>query len=110
MKKALIQSTDELIKLLEDYFDSVEAFQEFLGVEFAFADGKFESEIQDYEDFDDDQDVDFSNYKVLDTEFLPKSYPCVVVYAIEHSFDRCGDVGVELIDYVYPRDFVKKVN
>ena len=35
----------------------------------------------------------------------PKSFPLIAVYYFEEGFDRCGDVSVKLLHYVYLKDF-----
>jgi hypothetical protein len=109
MEKVLIESPTQLVKILEDRFDSVEDFENFLGVEFSWVDGTFRSEVDFGKDeYDEGQDVDFSNYKILEENLFPTSYPCVAGFIIEDEMDRFGKVRFQFLDYVYPSDFIKK--
>ena len=52
MKKKLVNSDDELVALFANY----EHVEEMLGIEFAFIDGKFQSDLGEDQSIDEDQD------------------------------------------------------
>jgi hypothetical protein len=58
---------------------------------------------------DEEQFKRFSK-RVFDRTDLegPKKYPCLCVYCYEEDWDRCGDLTVEMLDFVYQEDFNKR--
>ena len=38
----------------------------------------------------------------------PKSYPCLCVYICDSDWDRCGDLDIKVLDFVYLEDFNKR--
>ena len=104
MNKALVNCDVDVVNLLlkisDDDFVWVESE---LGIEFPFVDGKFQSD----EDCDETQNVDTDSYRINEPGFLPETYPCVVVYKYEKTFDRVGKVAISLYEFVYLTDFIK---
>ena len=95
--------------------------EELLGIRFIRSNGKIpmllhesfwtnEFYAKDLKKFVVDEDLDYE-YAYTD-EFIyakyatkPRSYPCVVLYSFERSFDRCGDTSTDLLQFVYLKEF-----
>ena len=107
-KEVLVKSDAEFVKLF-DYMSngSAEEFESFLGVEFAFADGVFPSDIDKDPSLEasEDLDVDFTKFNKKKDNNFPESYPCVVCIKHEKDFDRAGDYELFNMHFVYPSHF-----
>lgn len=88
--------------------DSVEDMEHELGIIFADMNGKYEPTVfhreDESEDFDYDE-VNYSQYKVIEPGCLPEKYPCLIVHFFEKGFDRFGNVEHRIFEYVYQDDF-----
>jgi hypothetical protein len=105
VKKHLVNNEKEYIDLFKD-FDVYEA-EDFLGVEFGFVDGKFQSDIWDDDSIDESQEVSFEFYRKTENSNFPEEYPCLVLLNNEKGFDRMGPYQIRFMDFVYLKDFGK---
>ena len=104
MDKILVNSEQEFVALFKDY-DLSEA-ESFLGVQFAYTDGTYQED--DPEGFKETMHVSREIYKKYEEDAnFPETYPCLVLLANEHSFDRTGSVGFQMLEFIYPKDFQK---
>jgi hypothetical protein len=114
MEKKLIKSETELVDFFVNDLDLDPAkVEEYLGIEFAMESGRYMSDHKsDYDVLDELEleDEDPSKWRVVEEEGLPKSYPCVLVHYFEDTFDRLGNVGFAFFEYVYPSDFLNKID
>ena len=113
MDKHLVNNEQEFMSLFAD-FDLQEA-ERFLGIEFAYVDGTFQSDYWKGIQVNEDQEVDrnvyrkcsFSMFKDIDLCF-PQEYPCLVLLANDKDFDRTGELAFIMLEFIYPKDFVKE--
>ena len=107
-KEVLVKSDEEFVKLFEYMTNgSIEEFESFLGVEFAFADGVFPSDIDKDPSLEasEDLEIDFTKFNKKKDNNFPESYPCVVCIKHEKDFDRAGDYELFNMHFVYPSHF-----
>jgi hypothetical protein len=103
MNKNLVNSEKEFMKLFSKFH--CEDLEEFLEIEFAFKDGKYQSDLWRDDTIDEDQDIDLAVYRKRSEDFFPDHYPCLVLWASEKSFDRTGSVEFQMLEFVYREDF-----
>ena len=118
MNKTLVNSEFEVISFFNEKYESfsIETMEEDLGIVFADKNGKFPYHCRYYfedpnivnedEDYDCDN-IDFSNYKILEEGGLPEKYPCLIVHYFNDTIDRYGKVTFKMFEYVYLEDFNK---
>jgi hypothetical protein len=102
MDKFLAASEQEVINFFKDKFSSIEDMEHDLGVTFADMNGNYMDD--DNDDFNYDE-VNYSQYKVVESGALPEKYPCLIVHWFEKDFDRFGSVEHRIFEYVYQDDF-----
>jgi hypothetical protein len=100
MDKLLVNSEQEYMDLFSE-FDLYEA-EKFMGVEFAFEDGTYQDNTDD-----ESQNVSKTIYRKRDYNNFPESYPCIVLLANDKDFDRTGTLTLQILEFIYPADFVK---
>lgn len=102
--KHLVKSESEFLDLFKDW-DLVDV-EDVVGLEFAFMDGKFHSDMCDENvDFDEEQDVDRQIYRKYEENNFPESYPVLVLLQNDDDFDRMGRIQHQTLLLVYPSDF-----
>lgn len=116
MQKNLVTNEAEYVKLFEKLVEleelEIHDVERLLGIEFAYADGTYQSdfkfsEANGIQSDNEDQDVDLKRYRIVSDGGFPEQYPCCVVMHIENTFDRYGNVALEFIEFVYLSDFGK---
>lgn len=112
MNKKLVNNNQELIDyLLEDLDFQLHEVESLLGIEFPFEDGSYQSSIfdgEDGEDIDESQDVDTSNFRVVESDYsegLPEDFPVIVVIE-KFGSGRGDDFNHLAVEYIYQSDFV----
>lgn len=102
--KHLVKSESEFLDLFKDW--ELEDVEEVVGLEFAFKDGRFQTDLC-YEDvdFDEEQDIDRQNYRKYEENNFPESYPAIVLLQNDDDFDRMGRIRHQTLLLVYPSDF-----
>ena len=97
------------MKLFES-FDLVDA-EDFLGVTFAYSDGKYPPHPGElnYNDIDESLPVDRNMYRKDTNSNFPKEYPCLVLLENTKTFDRTGTVKFEFLEFVYLSDFKETI-
>ena len=101
MNKYLVHNEQEYVNLFRDF--DLEDAERFLGCMFAYVDGTYpDSYEEDDEDeevrfLNQEQDVDRSTYRKENGCSFPTEYPCAVLLANEHTFDRTGPIGFEFL-------------
>ena len=103
MNKHLVTCEKEYVNLFKDF--ELEDAEEFLGVEFAYQDGTYQSDMSDSVDINENQDIDFNTYRKRDDSEFPEEYPCLVLLANERDWDRQGNIAFKMLDFVYLKDF-----
>jgi hypothetical protein len=103
MDKFLVNSEEEYVALFSDF--ELNDAEDFLGVEFAFVDGTYQSDLSIDNDIDESQSVSRAIYRKTDWSVFPEEYPCLVLLANERGFDRVGDIFFKMLDFVYLKDF-----
>jgi hypothetical protein len=106
MNKHLINSEQEYITLFKGF--EVYDAEDFLGVEFAFVDGKYQSDQSIDYYVDELQSVSRTIYRKTDYSVFPEEYPCLVLLANERDSDRFGPTAFKMLDFVYIKDFLPK--
>ena len=92
-------------------FDSEEDFnfiEVHLGIEFAFEDGTYQSDICDDNNIDESQDIRRDLYKKRDDALFPSTYPCLVIYNHGNVDDHVisfKENSVDVLLFIYPEDF-----
>lgn len=102
--KIFVQSDQEMLDIWAD--EDINHVEQILGIEFPFADGTYQSEI-DFDktpDFDETQPVDRTKFRRGPDCRMPESYPCCVVRFHEDTYDRMGSIVIDLFEVVYPED------
>lgn len=103
MNKHLVNSEEEYVALFNDF--ELNDAEDFLGVEFAFEDGIYQSDIWKDDSIDEDQEVSRTVYRKTADANFPKKYPCLVLLANEDDFDRTGPTSFKMLEFVYLKDF-----
>lgn len=85
--------------------ESPEAIEAVLGIEFAYADGRYPSDLEKSTPDDgdwswEDQPVDFTTYRHGETPYFPATYPALVLHSFESDYDRGGKVETRVLIYV----------
>lgn len=107
MDKTLISSEKDYINFFieHDIDFSYDEIESLLGIEFAFEDGTFHSDMFNGVNVDEDQDINPDVYRKREDCLFPESYPCIMVHCIDNDHDRFGKVAFRMFDFVYPKDF-----
>ena len=109
MNRKLVTSEDQVVALVVKELsekESPEDIEAMLGVEFAYEDGRYPSDLEaamDGEEDDwswEDQPVDFTTYRHGEEPYFPATYPALVLYGFDDDFDRCGSVKMRVLLYV----------
>ncbi len=108
MNRKLVRDEGEVVALVvkELSEESPEDIEAMLGVEFAYEDGRYPSDLEaamDGEEDDwswEDQPVDFTTYRHGEEPYFPATYPALVLYGFDDDFDRCGSVKMRVLLYV----------
>ena len=108
MNRKLVRNEGEIVALVVSVLGkrNPEALEAMLGVEFAYADGRYPSDLEaamgeDDEDWSwQDQPVDFTTYRHGEEPYFPATYPALVLYSFDDDFDRGGSVKTRLLLYV----------
>jgi hypothetical protein len=86
--------------------ESPEAIGAVLGVEFAYADGRYPSDLEAAmngegdEDWSwEDQPVDFNTYRHGEEPYFPATYPALVLYSLDDDLPE-GSVRTRVLIYV----------
>ena len=104
MQKALVNSDDEFIKLLlanKWRWDEIESAT---GIEFGFTNGKFQNDVGITAE-EERADVDEAVWKKDADSHVPETYPAVVLFTNDKSYDRLGEFTVRVVEFVYGSDF-----
>lgn len=103
MNKSLVNSEKQFMDLFSkiDYNE----IEQFLDIEFAFSDGKYQSDIDTDPTINENQDVSLDIYRKNDPDTFPNHYPCIVMWTIDSDFDRCTHWRIEVLEYIYLEDF-----
>lgn len=105
--KHLVKSESEFLDLFKDW-DLVDV-ENVVGLEFAFEDGKFDSDMRDEDvDFDEEQDVNRQIYRKYEENNFPESYPVLVLLQNDDDFDSMDRIRHQTLLLVYPSDFESK--
>jgi hypothetical protein len=84
----------------------------FLGIEFAFADGRYPRDLEaamgeDDEDWSwEDQPVDYTTYRRREDAYFPATYPALALYSFSDDYDRGGSVKTRMLVYVEQHELV----
>ncbi len=107
MNKILLNSEQEYMNLfLADENNLAEwEIESLLDIEFALEDGTYPKDWIKGIAINEDQELDITVYRKCESSIFPESYPCVMVYFIENSFDKLGAVKFRMFDFVYESDF-----
>ena len=109
MNRKLVTSEDQVVALVVAALsttEGAESIEAFLGIDFAFADGRYPDDLEAAmgEGDDDwsweDQEVDYTTYRRRDDAHFPATYPALVLYSFDDDFDRGGSVKTRLLLYV----------
>jgi hypothetical protein len=108
VNRKLVRDEGEVVALVvkELSEESPEDIEAMLGVEFAYEDGRYPSDLEaamDGEEDDwswEDQPVDFTTYRHGEEPYFPATYPALVLYGFDDDFDRCGSVKMRVLLYV----------
>lgn len=109
MNRKLVKNEGEVVALVvkELSEESPEDIEAMLGVEFAYADGRYPSDLEAAmngegdEDWSwEDQPVDFTTYRHGEEPYFPATYPALVLYGFDDDFDRGGSVRTRVLLYV----------
>ena len=105
MNRKLVRNEGEVVALVVRSGESPECIERMLGVEFAYADGRYFSDLEDSTPYDGewsrgDQPVDFTTYRRGEEPYFPATYPALVLYSFDDDFDRGGSVKTRLLLYV----------
>lgn len=113
MNRKLVRDEGEVVALVVAALsekESPEAIEALLGVEFAYADGRYPSDLEaamDGEEDDwswEDQPVDFTTYRHRGEPYFPATYPTLVLYGFDDDYDRGGSVRTRVLLYVERRE------
>lgn len=105
MEKVLVNSESEFMKIFSDW--DTQDIEHFLGIEFPYEDGTFQSDYWKGQKINEDQEVVTSSYRKEEDSLFPEEYPCVVIHWFENTFDRFGNVTFKVMEFVYQKDFKK---
>ena len=109
MNRKLVRDEGEVVALVVRELsgkESPEDIEAMLGVEFAYADGRYPSDLEaamDGEEDDwswEDQPVDFTTYRHGEEPYFPATYPALVLCLFDDDFDRGGSVKTRVLLYV----------
>lgn len=109
MNRKLVRNEGEIVALVvrQASGESPECIESMLGIEFAYADGRYPSDLEASTSDDGDwswenQPVDFTTYRYRRGEepYFPATYPALVLYSFDDDFDRGGSVKTRLLLYV----------
>ena len=109
MNRKLVRDEGEVVALVVAALsekESPEDIEAMLGVEFAYEDGRYSSDLEaamDGEEDDwswEDQPVDFTTYRHGEEPYFPATYPALVLYGFDDDFDRGGSVRTRVLLYV----------
>ena len=109
MNRLLVRNEGEIVALVVSVLGegNPEALEAMLGVEFAYADGRYPSDLEDAmngegdEDWSwEDQPVDFATYRHGEEPYFPATYPALALYLFDDDFDRGGSVRTRVLLYV----------
>lgn len=110
MNRKLVRDEGEVVALVVAALsekESPEAIESMLGVEFAYKDGRYPSDLEAAmngegdEDWSwEDQPVDFTTYRHRGEPYFPATYPALVLCLFDDDFDRGGSVRTRVLLYV----------
>jgi len=102
--KIFVTSDQEMLEIWAD--DDIGHVEDILGIEFAFVDGNYHSDVDFKEtpNFDESQPVDRTKFRRRHDCRMPEAYPCCVVRFHTDTFDRMGSIKIDLFEVVYPED------
>ena len=107
MNRLLVRNEGEIVALVVSVLGegNPEALEAILGVEFAYADGRYPSDLEDATPYDgdwswEDQPVDFTTYRHGEEPYFPATYPALALYLFDDDFDRGGSVRTRVLLYV----------
>jgi hypothetical protein len=107
MNRKLVRNEGEIVALVvrQASGESPECIERMLGVEFALADGRYPSDLEDATPYDgdwswEDQPVDFATYRHGKEPYFPATYPAMAMYLFDDDFDRGGSVRTRVLLYV----------
>ena len=113
MNRKLVNSEQEIVALVVAALaerTGPEAVEHLLGVEFAFADGRYPRDLEAEAEVTgewswEEQPVDYTVYRRGEAPYFPGSYPTLVLYDFERGFDRFGQVESRVLVYAERREF-----
>jgi hypothetical protein len=112
MEKKLFQSEQEFVASMIEEIDCIGTAEEILGIEVAYSNGVYASDLNGDSKYSDEEVEEIerlypdpSQYRVVDAELLPQSYPVLALFSFEKTFDRTGGVEIQVLEYVYQSDF-----
>lgn len=113
MEKKLIKSAQEIIDLIEPFYSCTEDLEYDLGIEFAYESNHsaFRSDYSLFgskrheEDPYDGEELTFQSWRKHADCILPSSYPVLIVYYFENTFDYFGKIDIRFFDFVTLEDF-----
>jgi hypothetical protein len=107
VNRKLVRNEGEIVALVVSVLGegNPEALEALLGVEFAYADGRYPSDLEDATPYDgdwswEDQPVDFATYRHGEEPYFPATYPALALYLFDDDFDRGGSVHTRVLLYV----------
>lgn len=114
MNRKLLHHEGEIVALVVKELsekESPEDIEAMLGVEFAYADGRYPSDLEDAMNGEEDEDwswqdqpVDFATYRHGEEPYFPETYPALALYLFDDDFDRVGSVQTRVLLYVERRE------
>ncbi len=112
-KEVLVRSDADFVQQFEYMFHkrSIEHVEGFLGVEFPYSNGVYQSDLSGMnlsdEEFEriESLDVDKNTFRKKEDNIFPTSYPCVLCIYHEQDADRVGDFEIFNLHIVYPSHF-----
>jgi hypothetical protein len=114
MNKNLVHNEAEFVALFVGPIGALgkewdrDELEKFLDIEFAFLDGKFQSDMDLDPTIDESQMTSDTIYRKHSDDNFPTEYPCLVLWRNDEESDRFGKVQFQALEFVYPSDFTKK--
>lgn len=118
MNRKLVTSEDQVVALVVKELsekESPETIEAMLGIEFAYADGRYPSDLEDAMNGEEDEDwswqdqpVDFATYRHGEDPYFPETYPALVLYLFDDDYDRGGSVKTRMLTYVEQHELASK--
>jgi len=116
VNRKLVTSEAQIVALVVDALaktEGSESIEAMLGVEFAYADGRYLSDLEAATPDDGDcsweeQPVDYTTYRRREGACFPASYPALVMYSFDDDYDRGASVKTRMLTYVEQHELSSK--